>query len=77
LDHKVVGPFEVVHTDGHTYPVLVDGLPDTVSSDHMTWAPPPTGQEPNVDGWTVPDELVPGGHGPDGPAFVWDRFLTH
>jgi len=77
LDHKLVGPFEVVRTDGHTYTLLVDGLPDTVSSDLVTWAPPPTGQEPNVDGWTVPDAVVPDGHGPDGPALVWDRFLTH
>jgi len=77
LDHKVVGPFEIVSTDGHTYTVFVDGLPDTVSSDHATWALPPTGQEPNVDGWTVPDAVVPDGHGPDGPALVWDRFLTH
>jgi len=50
LDHKAVGPFEIVRTDGHTYTVLVDALPATVSSDHVTWAPPPTGQEPNVDG---------------------------
>jgi len=70
LDHKVVCPFEIVRTDGHTYTVLVDGLPDTVSSAHVTWAPPPTGQEPSVDGWTVPEAVVPDGHGPDGPAFV-------
>jgi len=50
LDDKVVGPFEIVLTDGHTYTVRMDGLPDTVRSDHVTWAPPPTGQEPNVDG---------------------------
>jgi len=50
LEHNVVGPFEIVRTDGHTYTVLVDGLPDTVSSDHVTWAPPPTGQEQNIDG---------------------------
>jgi len=77
LDHKVVGPFEIVRTDGHTYTDLVDGLADTVSSDHVTWAPPPTGKEPNGDEWAVPDAAVPGGHGPDGPSFVWDRFLTH
>ena len=77
LDHKAVGPFEIVRTDGHTYTVLVDALPATVSSDHVTWAPPPTEQEPNVYGWTVPDAVVPDGHGPDIPAFVWDRFLNH
>jgi len=77
LDQKVVGPFEIVRTDGHTYTVLVDGLPDTVSSEHVTWAPPLTGQEPNVDGWTFPDAVVRGGQGPDSPALVWDRFLTH
>jgi len=77
LDHKVVGPFVIVRTDGHTYTVPVDGLLDTVSSAHVTWAPPPTGQEPNVNGWTVPEVVVPEGHGPDGPALVSDRFLTH
>jgi len=77
LDHKVVGPFEIVPTDGHTYTVLVDGLPDTVRSDHVPWPSPPKGQEPKVGGWTVPDAVVPDGNGPDGPAFVWDRFLTH
>ena len=76
LHHKVVGSFEIVRTVGHTCKALVAGLPDTVSSDHVTWAPSPTGQEPNEDGWTVPDAVVPEGHGPDGPAFVWDRFLT-
>ena len=76
-DQWVVGPFQIVRTDGHTYTVLVDGLPDTVSSDHVTWALPPTGKEPHMDGWTVPDAVVPGEHGPDGPEFVWDRFHTH
>jgi len=77
LQHKVVGPIEIVRVDGHTYMVLVDGLPDTVSSDHVTWAPPPTGKEPNVDGTEDPEAVVPGGYGPDGPAFVCDRFLVH
>ena len=77
LDHKVVGPFEVVRTDGNTYTVLVNALPDTMSSNNVTWAPPPTGQESSVDGWPVPDAVVPDGHGPHGPALVWDRFLTH
>jgi len=43
LDLKVVGPFAIDRTDGRTYTVLADGLPDTVSSDHVIWAPPPTG----------------------------------
>jgi len=43
----------------------------------VTWPPPPTGQEPNVDGWTLPDAVVLDGHGPDGPALMWDRFLNH
>ena len=73
----MVGPFEIVRTDGHTYIVLVAGLPDTVSSDHVTWAPPPTGQEPNGDGWTVPDVAVSEGDGTDRPAFVWDCVLTN
>jgi len=30
-----------------------------------------------MDGWTVPDAVVPDGHWADRPAFVWDRFLTH
>ena len=77
LDHKVVGRFEIVCTDGHTYTVFVDGLQDTASSDHMTWAPPPTEQEPNGDGWMVPDAHLPDGHGPDGKVFVWGPFLTH
>jgi len=76
LDDKVVGPFEIVRTDGHTCTVFADGLLDTVRSDHVTWAPPSTRQEPNVDGWTVPDAVVPDGHGPDGPSFVRDCFLT-
>jgi len=77
FDHKVVGQFEIVRSDEHTYTVLVDGLPDMVSSDHATRAPSPTGQDPNVDGCTVPDAIVPDGHGPDGSVFVYDRFLTH
>jgi len=77
LDHNVVGPFEIVRMDGHTCTVLVDGLPDTLSSDHVTWAPPPTGQEPNVDGTEDPEPGGPDGYGPDGPALVWDRVLDH
>jgi len=77
LDHKVVGPFEIVRTDGHTYTVLVDGLPDTVSSNHVTREPTPTGQDPHVTGQEVPEAVIPDGHGPDGPEFVWDRFVDH
>jgi len=66
----VVRPFEIVGTDGHTHTVLGDGLPGTVSGDHVTWALAPTGLEPNVDGRNVPEAVIPGGYGPDGPAFV-------
>ena len=73
----MIGPFEIFRSDGQTFTVLVDGLSDTVSSDHVTWTPPPTGQEPNVDGWTIPDAVVRDGHAPDGPAFLSDRFFTY
>jgi len=76
-DNKIGDPVEIVRMDGRTYTALEDGLLDTVSSDHLSWAPPPTGQEPKVDEPEDPEAVVPNMYGPDDPAFIWDRFLDH
>ncbi|GAB0488792.1 hypothetical protein MMPV_000001, partial [Pyropia vietnamensis] len=80
LDYQVEGPFEVLRTDGHTYTILVDGLPDTVSSDHVTWAPMPTdGDETSPVGndKDEPQIVTPESDDGAGQEFVWDHFVTH
>jgi len=77
LDHKSVGLFDAVRTDGHHLTVLVDGIPDAVSRDYVTWAPTRAEQETGAgDSKSPRDTVVPDGHGEAPGSLFRNAFST-
>lgn len=78
LDQKVKGPYRIVDRDGHTFTVLVEGIRDRVSSDHVARAPTPAGHTDSTSRLHGPqDPVVPMDYEDSGTPFVWERFVGH
>lgn len=78
LDETVLGPFQIVGRDAHTFTVMMGGHPERVSGDNVARAPTPKDQ---VDSSTIlrgPQGLaVPWDHTETGQQFVWERFVDY
>lgn len=73
LDAKTDGPYEILDTDGWTFPLDMDGSPYRVSSDHVTRAPPPSRRDLCRRRKTAIPLLAR----QEGRKFVYEKFVDH
>lgn len=78
LDETVLGPYQIVGRDDHTFTVMMNGHPERVSGDNVARAPTPTHQ---TDSSTIlrgqQGVAVPWDHREAGHQFTWERFVGH
>lgn len=80
LDQAVMGPYQVVGLDGHTFTLMKDGLPERVSGDNVARAPTPRDQPDSTTTLRGPQGVaIPWDDRQAGRYFVWERLVdqTH
>jgi len=79
LGTRAFGPYKVLSRGEGTFRLDICGYPETVSSDHVTATPGPSGDPKTLlQNLRVPqDILVPEGHQHTGKELVWEAFVGH